>query len=541
MMNDHIERTPINRNNPIPHEIRALPTQMLRTLSASYPTAYLVGGALRNLLLGQPCVDWDIVVSAKGHALSQSARELAHALGGFYVHLHEKADRVIVKGSDQETIIDLAPMDGPTIEADLARRDFTINAIAIPLHVFNTWLTTTMDSDFTLASEQLSSLCIDPYHGIADSIARRLYTVSDSIFVQDPLRMLRALRLATRYHLTIDPATSQLIQHDAHLLSHVASERIYPELASILEPPGTAQRLHLLDDLHLLTEIFPELIPMRDLPQPPAQYQDIFNHACETVFMLEQLASLFATNPFPSSAQHFLSSIDTSTSGMLLDASEITEFQTIHTLLQEAQHQGIFDLANLSQPALKLAALLHDVGKSATYTIDENNSITFPGHEQAGRSITNRISQRLHLPSQERHLIELVIMNHSRPFQLAQQQVTPLVMHRYFVALGANGISVALIALAAALATYGSQPRPAQWPRLLTTVRLLFTGYMRNRQQILPPRLLQGDELIQQLGLQPGPVIGQLLSALAEAQVDGQVHTRQEALLFAHHWLQKPH
>ena len=500
----------------IPAKTRTLLAQTLHTLSQTYASIYLVGGALRNLLLAQPCVDWDIALPTDSRDLATAARKLAHNLGGFYAHLHEKADRIIVKGTAQEIVIDLSPMDGATIEADLSRRDFTVNAIAIPLHAFTDWLTTYSDVDFMHAIEHLAPLCIDPYHGIVDSRARRLRAVSDTIFVRDPLRLLRALRLATRYHLASDAPSRQLIQRDAPLLPQVASERIYAELAPLLEPPGAAQRLHLLDNLRLFTAIFPEFIPLRSMPQSQPHYGDVFHHALATVALFEQLAQLLSTTPFPGDAALVSFSTTLPAPHLALDAHDRANLQAIHILLQEAQQQALFDLATLRKPFMKLAALLHGVGKGATH-----------------------IARRLHLPAQERRLIEQVAANHTRLQQLAQQPITPLVQHHYFVALGTNGIPIALIALAAALASYGLQP--AQWRALLSAVRLLLTGYIRNREQILPPRLLQGDALMQQLDLQPGPLIGQLLTTLSEAQVTGQVHTPEEALRFARQWLQETH
>jgi poly(A) polymerase len=516
-------------NTLITNETCTLLAKISSVLASIVPTAYLVGGSVRNLLLGHACSDWDIVLPTHGRALAQVARTLANELGGFYAHLHEKADRVIIKDTPQEMIIDLAPMDGPSIESDLARRDFTVNAIAVPLHAFVQWLTANLNNDCTDAIEQLSSLCIDPYQGIADSHAHRLRAVSDTIFTQDPLRMLRAVRLSTHYQLIIDEHTSTLIRRDAHCLPQVASERVYAELVSILEPAGAAQRLLLLDDLQLLTEIFPELIPLRGLPQSSSHHQDVFNHSIETVATLERLAQLLYGN---------LSAVDLPTSDIRLKPAEIAEIQNVHTLLQEAQQQGLYDFADGNKAAMKLAALLHDIGKSSTYKTDGNGVASFPEHETIGRTIANRISQRLHIPAHERRLIIQVIAHHSRPYQLAQESLTPLAMHRYFVELGAIGISVALIALAAALSTYDTPPRPSQWQQLLTTTRFLLSAYIRERQRILPSRLLQGNELIQQFDLQAGPLIGRLLTILTEAQVTGQIHTREEALGLVRQWLQ---
>src|SRR5712691_10606549 len=210
--------------------------------------AYLVGGSLRNILFGEACVDWDIVTDGDVPML---ARQLADKLGGYYVHMHDKASRVVVKHENEETIIDISPLMGNTIEDDLRARDFTINAMAValagawhpqagypqgvPLH-FSTpprpWHPQGVPLHFAAPPADLA--IIDPLHGIVDIEARRLRAVDSDIFRHDPLRMLRAVRLMMRYQLGIDTETESLMIRDAALLPTVAAERIHDELYAIL-------------------------------------------------------------------------------------------------------------------------------------------------------------------------------------------------------------------------------------------------------------------------------------------------------------------
>ncbi|HET9999629.1 MAG TPA: hypothetical protein VFQ36_01965, partial [Ktedonobacteraceae bacterium] len=165
--------------------------------------AYLVGGSLRNMLLGEPCVDWDIVTDGNAPGL---ARRLADRLGGHYAHMHEKASRVVVKG-EHEVVFDVAAQVGGSLEADLRLRDFTVNAIAAPLASVVGHFETGAPAQF-----------IDPLHGVADAQVRRLRAVDNEAFRRDPLRMLRAFRLAQRYGLALDAGTRGLLMRDAALL-----------------------------------------------------------------------------------------------------------------------------------------------------------------------------------------------------------------------------------------------------------------------------------------------------------------------------------
>ncbi len=187
---------------------------------------------------------------------------------------------------------------------------------------------------------------------------------------------------------------------------------------------------------------------------------------------------------------------------------------------------------------MKLAALLHDIGKTVTYTRSEEGDIRFYGHPQAGIPLTQQILRRLNGSIHERRLAQQVAGHHMRPGQLSRDPITQRAIRRYFVDLGPTGIYVALISLADHLAMRGPEPLTTSWERHLATVRLLLNAYIRERESILPPRLIQPDELIHRLNLTPGPIIGQLLEAIAEAQADGKLHSKEEALWLAEEQLQ---
>ncbi len=447
---------------------------------------YLVGGSLRNLLLGDSCGDWDLLTTGEAHKL---ARRLADTLGGFYAHMHEKASRVVLRLPDApELVLDISPLHGQTLEEAL----------------------------------------VDPLHGLDDVRRRWLRAVDAEVFRRDPLRMLRALRLSRRYHLAIAPETEKLIRRDATLLPQVAAERIQAELYTLLAQPGALEQLYRLDSSGLLLVLFPELQAACGMRQPAPHYWDVMEHSLQCVHSLEELTAALESEPGTPLAPELAAT--------LADGEALEE---IRVLLRESELQETFQFAELHTPRMKLAALLHDIGKPLTYTVDSQGGVHFYGHPQIGAPVANEIMHRLSTSNQDRRLVQLITAHHMRPGQLGQDgPVTPRAIRRYFVDLGPTGILVALFSLADHLATLGPQARTVAWSRHLVVTRQLLTSYIRERAKILPPRLVRADELMSRLRLQPGPILGQLLEAIAEAQADGLIHSREEAILLAKEYME---
>ena len=373
---------------------------------------------------------------------------------------------------------------------------------------------------------------IDPLDGLSDLRARCLKAVDDQVFRHDPLRMLRAVRLMMRYQLRLDPWTASLITRDAELLPEVAWERVHDELYAILGPEGAANRLRFLDEHNLFITIFPEFAPARGMRQPNPHHWDVFTHSIETVGALEHIAHLLQENTTDTPDPVETPSIGSRHGGE--DKPTNIDLREISSLLQEAEQQGIFSFAGLTAPRMKMAALLHDVGKPATYSYDEEGAIHFYNHPQAGVPLVEQIMRRLYASTQDRRLAQLVAAHHMRPGQLGQDgPVTLRAIRRYFVDLGPTGIYVALFSLADHLATLGPQPAGDAWQRHLGVVRQLLTSYIREPDSILPPRLISPEELMRRLKLEPGPIVGQLLDLISEAQAEGKIHSKVEAVWLA--------
>jgi poly(A) polymerase len=479
------------------------------------------------LLLHEPCNDWDIVTD--GDYLRVGC-QLANELGGYYAPMHGKACRIVLKHDQQELVIDLSPLQGGSIEADLQLRDFTLNAIAIPLANVVRHLT---------AGEALTF--IDPLNGIVDLEAHTLRAVNDRVFQDDPLRMLRAVRFLMRYQLTLENQTEQMISRDASLLPQAAGARIHEELYTILQPEGATTRLRFLDTHRLLTALIPEFIPARGMPQPALHNWDVLEHSLESVGALERLAVLFQQAPLEVIPQtltqcscNFSPSVGTPLGSQYCAPGRVgqEDLVAIQQLLSEAEQQDIFHWSVLTAPATKLATLLQDIGKTVTYAVDEEGMITFYHHPQRGIPFVQAIMQRLNASLRDQRLARQVVAHHMRPGQLRYDQLTERAIRRYFVDLGPTGIIVALVSLADHLAMRGPQPLTEHWGRHLATVRLLLTRYIRERERILPPRLIQAGELMQRFKIEPGPIIGQVLESIAEQQADGHLQSREEAFWF---------
>lgn len=470
--------------------------QIIGWLAQQGVAAYLVGGCVRDRLLGRPVYDLDVVVDGDGLVL---ARRLANHFQGDYYALDKERSTgraILLLGEGKRLVVDVARLRGPTLAADLADRDFTINALAIDLRA--------------------PGEVIDLHHGLVHLQARLIHPVSPVSIHNDPVRILRAVRLAAELGFELSAQAEALIQEGSSGLARVSGERIRDELARLLALPHSASSLIRLDELGLLTLLFPELEPLRGLGQPPPHYLDALSHSLETVRALETLFSQpragndAPSPPFPPPLQAL---------------TPFTDRLWAHLSTQ----------INGGRPrlvTLKLTALLHDVGKPATCTLDMEGRPHFRGHHIQGTKSAAQVLQRLRFAKAEVHLGEVVVRNHMRPLLLAKQEsVSSSAVYRFFRDTREAGIDVLIHALADHQATYAPDADEAHWfPLVALTARMLSDYWEHHAERVAPPPLIDGYDLLREFGLQPGPHIGELLETVREAQASGQVHTREEAL-----------
>jgi putative nucleotidyltransferase with HDIG domain len=462
--------------------------------------AYLVGGCVRDWLLGRSSRDFDFAVA--GDAL-KLARRVADRMGAAFVLLDEErcTGRVVTREEDgQRLFIDFARLQGDDIIADLSRRDFTVNAIAVAV------------------GADIGSHIIDPYSGQRDLQLGLVRVVSETAFLDDPLRTLRAVRLAAEMEASIEQGTEELLREAVPSIVNVSAERVRDELSKILALPDAPQNLRYLDEVGLLVVIIPELETLKGVEQSAPHYLDVFEHSLETVRWLEEVVKALEGYATEKVADSALSLIP-----LLL--SPFSRQLSAHLLQTISGDRSRLTL-------LKLVALLHDLGKPVTKSFDDEGVIHFYDHEQEGAEIVEAILRRLRFGGNEVALAKTIVANHMRPSLLASQEViTRRAVYRFFHDTGDAGVDTLLFYLADHLATWGPNLRMARWQRRVELVASMLADYYeRNQKVISPPKLINGHDLMEEFGLEEGPRIGELLEAVREAQVEDEVRTKEEAL-----------
>jgi poly(A) polymerase len=490
-------------------DISQLLTNISRFLAEEGVRAYLVGGFVRDMLLGRDTADVDVAIAANALEI---APEVASAFGGRYIPLDEEngIGRVILFNNgttpdEGKRVIDFSTLKG-NIEQDLAQRDFTIDAMAVDLERI------TPKAKFSL------SMLIDPFNG-RDNLRRGLIrAVSENAFKSDAARLIRAVRLAAELGFSIDSETETLIRQHSHLITGVAGERVREELLRLLAIPQAGQRLAYLDKLGILTAMMPELVPARGVSQPKVHVWDVFDHSLQTVAAVE---FLLREGTWEHISQEILASVPWSDS-------------LSHHFDREVSH------GSTRRSLLKLAALLHDIAKPQTKTVDEDGRARFLGHPQEGAATAASILERLRFSTKEIRLVELVVRYHLRPTQMSHDELpSRRAIYRYFRDTGEAGIDILFLSLADHLATRGSYLDLAQWQEHARTVEYVLTRHLEEESLSAPPKLIDGHDIIKILGLSPGPRVGELLEALREAQAAGEVTTREAALNYIKHLLTK--
>ena len=466
-------------------------TQTLGTVfDSSGIEAFLVGGAVRDALLERAPVDIDISVDGDALAAGQA---VAARLGGRVVFLDEaKGLARVVPSKDREagfSIIEISSMPEGGITADLERRDFTIDAIAMPLGL-------------------PERPVIDLFGGRADLDAGLIRALSPSVFQADPARLIRAPRLAAQLGFAIAEETAGQIRRDAHLVAATAQERVRDELMKLMVEPGASVWLRLLDDLEILCRVIPELAEAKGVTQPKEHYWDVFLHQIETAGQVEQITG---RDPSPSNPV----------------AEAAPRFDGIDGYFSEPISDGHSRLA-----LLKFAALLHDVAKPATKTIESSGRIRFLGHHKKGAAAAEKVMRRLRFSNRATELVRLMVENHLRPGQMASPRgpATDRAIFRYFRDLDGAAIDTLYLNLADYLAARGPLLDIDDWSGHCRFVGHILREGLEGKAPESLPKLISGHDIMEAFSLNPGQQIGALLAHVTEAQAEGAVSTRDEAL-----------
>jgi poly(A) polymerase len=502
-------------------------------LTTQKKQGYIVGGFIRDRLLKRPTNDIDIAVSGDAIGIG---RKIAKEIGGKFVLLDDvnKVARVVVVEDERpgktardqelggiERHFDFSSFAGD-IRSDLARRDFTINAMAVELSQFVTASLAARSSSrkpaATTAGKRVPLKLIDPFSGKEDLKDKIVRKVSDQIFEADAARLLRAVRLAADLDFTIEPDTESLIRRYCQTITEVPGERIREELLRLLTLPRAAYYLRYLDKLGLLLALIPELAEGKGVEQPTVHFWDVFEHSLQTV---AAIAFLIRENDWEYSNEDMLSTAPW---------SDVISRHLSQEVSSGSNHKVL----------LKLGGLLHDIAKPMTKSIDDAGRARFLGHTNQGAAMTASILERLRFSNREIELVESLVYHHLRPVQMANDELpTQRAIYRYFRDTGEAGIDVLLLALADYLASRGPLASMEEWRKHCRLVDYILTEHDRQQAKTLPVKLIDGGDIMDTFDLAPGPLIGKLLAIVNEAHVSGELSTTEEALALVQRELEK--
>lgn len=491
-------------------------TALLEALTAQHASVHIVGGAVRDLLLGRThtVTDLDLVVESPRDTLAL-ARRVADQLGWAYYALDEARDvarLVFTPGSGARLMADIAAMRGDSIEVDLSLRDFTVNALAI-------------------SNPLTAPRLVDPTQGQRDLAARLVRRVNSVSLADDPIRLLRAVRFAAQLDFDIEHDTAMQIRRLSGYLSQVSPERIRDELWKSLDLPRPTFAVRQWDALGLLPLVLPEVAKLQGVRQSWPHVHDVYEHSLAATAHMSALIAWITGQP--SSADEMLTA--------RLAPFRFQLRRHVDTPLAAGRSRGSW---------LVWMALLHDIGKPSTRTVEFPEPglrrARFIGHEQAGADMAVHRLNALRFSRAEVELAQTVILNHMRPHHLHAsfdgQSISPRATFRFFRDIAARradrqpGLDVLLLALADVQATYGAPP--PDWDAYLDHIASLLT-FGLSPQTANVQSLVNGAQLMQRFSLSPGAQIGALLEYLLDAQMAGELTTQEDAYRAAAVWLEQ--
>ena len=465
----------------------------LRTLARSWPfPLYLVGGLVRDWVREAKAWERDIDLTSAGEVPSL-AQQAARLFRGRPIPLDENTWRVLFREGKDRWQLDLSGLRGEDISMDLKGRDFTLNAMAIEI-------------------KEGPLLLHDPLRGQADLASGRIRWCSPRCFQDDPLRLLRAVRFNAQLGFTMDDETWEGMRRASPLLKGISRERIRDEFFKILSQSGSAGHIQTLKELGLLEVVIPGISGMYQLAQGAPHRLPLWDHSLSTVQFLE------------------------------LAFSEIEEIAPEWSPLIQGRLSEPLEGEIDARQVLKLAALLHDIGKPLTRTQDEQGRVRFFRHEEQGRCKVSEICRSLRLGNRIRGGGEALVGSHLRPILLASEELlTTRAQYRFFRDLKDLGIDLLLLGWADLKATVeGGDP---QLDRYLAFLRRMLRYRFEESPRRGRPPLIRGRDIMEAFGLPPGPSIGLLLERIQEAEAEGKFQTRAEGLSYlgAHldRWMQQ--
>lgn len=457
-------------------------------LSEGVEPVFLVGGYLRDYLLGKVSEDVDLVTTGDP-SIPASRAAVRFGARHFLLDREERIYRLVVRDGGRRRTVDISPLRGFGMETDLSMRDFTINAMAVDLGKLVGQGSLVLPRDL-----------IDKHYGWKDLSAGILRECHKESFLADPVRLVRALRFRHLLGLEFEERTLNHLKKYAPLVSRVAGERLAVELLETLSGGGCREVFRDVEAFGLLENLFPELAETVGLEQNAYHHLDVWEH---TLMTLEELDKLLE-DPGRMYPEH---------AGMT--ALRMGE------PLQDCYPRRAF---------LRLAALYHDAGKPLTFSRGEDGRIHFHSHQRFSREAVLELAGRLRFSRRAREYLASVIGHHMDIGLALKQGLTPRARRRLVNRLGENLVDVVLLSTADRFATRGPLTTPEGLERYVRVCRELLDEQVREEET---PPLLRGRDLILELGMKEGPAVGEVLRRVREAQMGGRIRRRDEALKLA--------
>lgn len=451
---------------------------------------YVVGGAIRDRILKRYSPDIDIVVPSGARNL---ASDFARKNRGTWILLddepHRKTERVVVKSDSETFVFDFSKMRGASIEQDLEKRDLTINAMALPL------------KDYL---EERFDLLIDPFGGQDDLCKEKITIVTDESFRDDPLRMIRAFRFAARFGFEIDTKTRKSIVWNRGRLRKVSCERIRDEFLNLLSGYPCTPFVVDMDRLGLLEELFPEILSMKGVRQNDYHHLDVWEHTLLTIENVEVVMK----NPDD-------------------------YFAGYSPKLRKYLDAG-FVPGRSRESLIKLAAFLHDTGKPETKETSNDGHVRFLGHEDAGKKIAQEVTRRLRLSNKEIIFVRELVADHMYLINFSfLNSLSPKSISRFFRKHPEEFQAYFVLFIADSMATLGPDvPGDKMSGINKMTKKMLDVYYHEVKPFAETPPLISGRDLIDKFNLSSGPFLGGILTKVKEAQAEGMIKDRKEAIKY---------
>ena len=432
--------------------------------------AYIVGGSVRDLLLDRTPFDYDIVVIGNP---DKFAKKIAKNTDGHRVKIGRPGQNII-RVISVDKIFDISAAKGNSIEKDLKKRDFTINALA-----------------YSLSSGKI----IDCLGGLQDLANNRISMASKNIFRKDPVRLIRAYRLGASLNFEIEPQTVAAIKKHISLIHHSAGERIKTELSKLLQASRSYSYISNMAETGLLQTIFPELTPLKGCAQNKHHRYDVFEHTLKAFYHLELLLNKY---------DRFISTIS---------------------------NQIDFTMDKEKSALLKLSILLHDIGKPHAKIIDQTRNVHFYHHDQKGAELIQNISKRLKFSNHERRFLDFIIRNHMRPLFLftshQKKSLTRRASTRFFIKCGKYTPDLLLHSIADMQGKGDAEENEFFIRFAKNMIHDFFLNFEPKRSR---PPLITGHDLISEFGLTPSPFFKTILSRIEEARLSKEIINRPAAL-----------